>query len=250
MQKVLIRVGDKIEMTHVKSATRRKLSENVFASMLLDYNGVRTAKISMPIYEGRVIPLEIGDEYSLCFFSSSGLYRCRARIKSRLREGNIFVLMMEFLSMPKKFQRRQFFRLDCLLSIHYRQISDEEKVLHDYIETSKLEENELEACEKKLEELSSAWEDAVLTDISGGGVRLQCQEKVEPGTYIQVNIPLDMPTGVCPFSCMAKVVHVIDLKGSEHPVELRCEFDNIGREQREFVVKYVFEEQKRRLRKD
>ena len=75
--KVAFKIGDRIELTHSKSATGQKLSERKFGSQLLDFDGVRTAKIAMPILESRVIPLEVGDDYELCFFTNSGLYQCR-----------------------------------------------------------------------------------------------------------------------------------------------------------------------------
>ena len=76
-------------------------------------------------------------------------------------------------------------------------------------------------------------------------------DKVDPGTFIEVDSPLKTAAmGAYKFSCMAKVVATVDIKNGAYHSELRCEFENIGREQRELVVKYVFEEQKRRLRKE
>ena len=71
MNKQTICVGDKIELEHLKSATGRKLSERKYGSKLLDYDGNRIAKIAMPLYEGKIIPLETGDEYTICFFTSA-----------------------------------------------------------------------------------------------------------------------------------------------------------------------------------
>lgn len=250
MQKVIINIGDKIEMTHVKSASRRKLSGNTYGSMLLDYDGMRSAKISMPIFEGKVVPLELEDEYDLCFFTSLGLYRCRAKVVKRYREGKMYVLNMEFLSLPKKFQRRQFYRLECMQEIHFRVISEEEKTLRDVITESSFSDDTMQkAYEHKLKEFATQWENALMTDISGGGVRLQCRHHLEPGTYIEVKAPLVINEEIFPFQCMAKIVADVNLEGNPNENELRCEFDNIRKEQRELVVKYVFEEQKRRLRK-
>lgn len=250
MQRVVINVGDRIELTHVKSALRRKVTENTYTSQLLDYDGLRTAKISMPIYEGKVIPLELEDEFDLCFFNAAGLYRCRAKVIKRLREGNIHMAMMTFLSLPKKYQRRQFYRLDCHIPVRYRVISEQEKTLRDFLNTTVFEDPALmEAYERKLEEYQKGAQEAVLTDISGGGIRFQCRQVVEPGDLVEVEIPLAMPDGMRSFQSVVKVVSQIDLPG-ENNSEERCEFDHIGRQEREMIVKYVFEEQKRRLRKE
>lgn len=72
MQKDNITIGDRIELTQTKSTLNRKLSDNKYASQLLDYDGIRTLKISVPLCEGRVVPLDVGDEYQLCFFTFQG----------------------------------------------------------------------------------------------------------------------------------------------------------------------------------
>lgn len=251
MQKVILNIGDKIEMTHTKSASRQKLSENTYRSMLLDYDGRRSARIAMPIFEGRVVPLEVEDEYELCFFSAAGLYRCNAKVIRRFREGKMHVLLVEFLTPLKKHQRRQFFRLECMQEIQSRVITEEEKTLRDFIFANKFQDGaQLDIYEEKLEEFSRNWDTVLMTDISGGGVRLQTKTWVEPKSSIEVLIPLEIEGGIIPFKNEAKVVNTIDLKSSAGVYELRCEFEQITKQQQELIVKFVFEEQKRRLRKE
>ena len=57
MQNKLIEIGNRIELGHVKSSTGRTVSSNKYASQLLDFDGVRNAKIAMPIFENKLIPL-------------------------------------------------------------------------------------------------------------------------------------------------------------------------------------------------
>ena len=91
MQKSVISIGDRIELVQTKSALRSKKSDAHYTSQLLEYDGIRTIKILMPISEGRVVPLEVNDEYELCFFTAKGMYRCTATILRRYREKKIFV---------------------------------------------------------------------------------------------------------------------------------------------------------------
>ena len=53
--KVAFAIGDRIELMHIKSAIGRKVSDKKYGSQLLDFDGDRTAKIAMPISEGKVI---------------------------------------------------------------------------------------------------------------------------------------------------------------------------------------------------
>lgn len=251
MQKMVVNIGDKIEMTHIKSATRRKLSENTYASMLLDFVDTRVLKISMPIREGKVIPMEINDEYELCFFTSSGLYRSQARVARRYRDGKLFVMNVELFFLPKKFQRRQFYRLECMMPVRYRIVTDEEKTLRDFIYASDFEDNELrKKYLRKLDELTTDWEEVMMTDISGGGIRFQLKKQVEEKTLIEVVVPLRFSDETVPFKCFAKVIANVKTKDGINGNELRCQFENISRAQQEMVVRFVFEEQKRRMRKE
>lgn len=250
MQKAVINIGDKIELTHVKSEFRSRLSKRRYGSKLLDYDGVRSAKIAMPIYEGKVIPLQVGDEYDLCFFTAAGLYRCRAKISNRFREGKMHVIAVEFLSLPKKFQRRMFYRLECMEEIRYRVVSEQERILAEFIASGIEDENQKKAYEEKLKEFKAEWEDALLTDISGGGVRIQCRQEVEPDSFVEVVMVLPVKNKRIRMQCTAKVVATVKRDDAINGFELRCEFDRIEKDDRELIVQYVFEEQKRRLRKE
>ena len=106
MQKRVINIGDRIDMTHVKSAVRRKLSENTYVSSILDYDGKRSLRISAPMFESRLIPVQVGDEYEFCIYTSTELYKTKARILRRFREGKVFVVEVELLTPLEKFQRR------------------------------------------------------------------------------------------------------------------------------------------------
>lgn len=250
MQKAVINVGDRIDMNHVKSSTRRKLEENTYASSVLDYDGKKALRISTPMYESRVIPVQAEDEYELCIYGTAELYKTRAKILRRFREGKVFMVDVELLTPPTKFQRRQFFRLDCSLRMRYRTVSQEEKALRDFIAVNEFEDTEtLEMYMTKLEGYLGNWERGTLTDISGGGVRFQCSQKLEPNRILEVSFPLKLEGKVISFYSMVKVVAVAEISfDGMRAIELRCEFHEIDKEKQDQVVKYVFEEQRRRIK--
>lgn len=80
--KVAFAIGDRIELMHIKSAIGRKVSDKKYGSQLLDFDGDRTAKIAMPISEGKVIPLEIDDDYHLCFLQTLGCISVQHGLRS------------------------------------------------------------------------------------------------------------------------------------------------------------------------
>ena len=249
--KVAFKIGDRIELTHSKSATGQKLSERKFGSQLLDFDGVRTAKIAMPILESRVIPLEVGDDYELCFFTTSGLYQCRARIRRRYSENNMHVMEVLFLTELTKYQRRKFYRLDCMFPVKYRLLSDMELQLRERIQADKWEtEEEKDQCMAALEEIPKDWKEGTISDLSGGGLRFHGKDQLERGAVVEVMLPLSLKSGIVPLTFFARVIACMNYEGSRIAFEVRGEFINIEDAEREIVVKYVFEEQRRRLRKE
>ena len=250
MQKSVISIGDRIELVQTKSALRSKKSDAHYTSQLLEYDGIRTIKILMPISEGRVVPLEVNDEYELCFFTAKGMYRCTATILRRYREKKIFVLQMQMTSKLTKFQRRQFYRLDCSLDIQYRVVSEEEMALQDLIKKNAFSDSATkDSFEKKLKEFRKNWSDARITDLSGGGMRFQCQQELEKNARIEVRLPLFDVNGN-EIRSMAMIIAVISLPGGGRDWEARCQFDAIDKKMQERIIKYIFDEQKRRIRKD
>ena len=235
--KVTFAIGDRIELMHIKSAIGRKVSDKKYGSQLLDFDGDRTAKIAMPISEGKVIPLEIDDDYNLCFFTNSGLYQCTAQIKKRYKENRMYVMDVIFLTPLKKFQRRKFYRLDCLFPIRYRIVPKEQFE----------KKNEAEQDNEKDEIL---WEEGTISDLSGGGIRFHGNVECKKGDFVEIVLPLSLQSGIIPLSLYMKVVSCVHFEGSRVAYETRGEFLNINEKERETVIKYVFEEQRRRMRKE
>lgn len=249
--KIALEIGNRIELTHSKSATGRKLSERKFGSQLLDFDGVRTAQISMPILESRVIPLEVGDDYEMCFFTNSGLYQCKARIRKRYSENNMHVMEVLFLTELTKYQRRKFYRLDCMFPIKYRLLSDDELQLRERMQADKWEsEEEKEQCINALDELPKEWKEGTISDLSGGGLRFHGKDQLERGIIVQVMLPLSLKSGIVPLTFFVRVLACMNYEGSLVAFEVRGEFIHIKDAEREIVVKYVFEEQRRRLRRE
>lgn len=235
--KVAFAIGDRIELIHIKSAIGRKVSDKKYGSQVLDFDGDRTAKIAMPISEGKVIPLEIDDDYNLCFFTNSGLYQCTAQIKKRYTENRMYVMDVIFLTPLKKFQRRKFYRLDCLFPIRYRIVPKEQFE----------KKNEAEQDNEKDEIL---WKEGTISDLSGGGIRFHGNVECKKEDLVEIVLPLSLQSGIVPLSLYMKVVSCVHFEGSRVAYETRGEFLDINEKERETVIKYVFEEQRRRMRKE
>lgn len=251
MDKVFFQIGDRIEMTKQAAAGDIRKSDRKYGSMLMDFDGIRTVRLSMPIYEGRVIPLEVGDVYELCFFTGSGLYQCTGRITKRYIEDRIHMMDVFLITELQKFQRRRFYRLDCLFQIRYRVLSEVEQLLRRRMKEDNFEtEEDRRICEGALEKIPKKWEDGSASDLSGGGIRFQCSKEWKKGTKFEVMLPLSFQKGIVPVTFDMSVVSCSRYGESLTVYEVRGEFENVTDSERETVIRYVFEEQRRRMRKE
>jgi c-di-GMP-binding flagellar brake protein YcgR len=134
----------------------------------------------------------------------------------------------------KKFQRRQYFRLECTLDIEYRRLedSDVEKIKEDPELIRDIMESE-------------PFTSAIVLDISGGGVRFASEEKLEPDSNILVDLNISTESGQKVYGVMAKVLSSGRIINKDHMYEQRVE---IAGHTREAIIKFIFE-QERRLRK-
>lgn len=250
--KMVFEIGDRIELSHIRSAMGRVLSTNKYGSQLLDYNATGTVTISMPIFENKVIPLEVDDEYQLCFFTNAGMYQCNAKVIKRYAIKNKMYVVDMFIYTPlKKFQRRKFYRLECMFPIKYRILSEVERILIERLMENKFRsEEDKKACEETLEQMPKVWNEATVSDLSGGGIRFHSKTEVVPDTMIEVMLPLSLESGIMPAKFVMKVISCIHSAGSRIAYEIRGEFENVKDSDRDIVIKYVFQEQRRRMRKE
>ncbi|MBO4395872.1 MAG: flagellar brake protein [Eubacterium sp.] len=243
-------IGNKIEITPVKSAFSYDKTDKRYASQLLDYDGGRMAKIAVPVQDGHLVPIRVDEDINMCFFTKAGLYQCRGRVKNRLADNNVSMLEVLFVSEPEKFQRRRYYRLECTSELRYRRLSKDEVRIREELERAELlnDKNEIVRLESELDSVVKNWQVATVTNLSAGGVRFHLAEHLEIGEPIGVVIPLSMKSGVVSMEIMA---HVIESGRSEDTrstsSDVRCEFDSLTNQERERIVKYVFEEQRRRM---
>ncbi len=223
MKKNPLVIGDRIKMTHVASAMGRVLSDNIYTSQVLDFDEVRTVKIAMPISEGKIVPLEIGDDYDLVFYTKAGLYQCTARVLKRYTEERMHVMDLAIQTELVKYQRRQYYRLDCMMTFRYKFPEEEE---------------------------GSCWKEGMITDISGGGIHFQCREEIEKDSHLEVKIPLSFPGEIVPIQFQTNVIECKRMEMNHTSFEIRGEFVEVSNIEREKLIQFIFEEQKRRMRKE
>lgn len=246
----LISIGDKLELKKLKTRTSEEDTDKIYVSQLLDISPDDKLNIAMPIEKGRIIPLSVGDKYSVRFYANKGLYQCKALITDRYRNNNIYIIVIQLISELEKYQRRQYFRLECLLDIKYHVITDLELAIANKVKKDDFKDaEEKEKYLNTLDNYQNDFHSGTIVDLSGGGARFISNHKHEHGNRIQISIR---------FSSDFNNIHVINagiisstnMINRQGVYEHRVQFNDISKEEREAIIKFIFEEDRKQRRKE
>lgn len=180
----LLQIGNKIDICALdKSEARRNDNGKIpiLTSHLEDVEENGELVIQMPVYKGKIILLSLGARYEMMFYTRRGLYRGVCQVTDRYKEDNLFMVRVVLKSGLNKFQRREYFRLECILGMQAYELEREEAL--------KLDGAALEERVKDPEVIMTE-ENAVIVDISGGGIRFITEKKHEEGDCLVVRTAL------------------------------------------------------------
>lgn len=224
-------IGCKIELVSYEEITNQVTNKKVLTSKVYDVLDSNLLQIAMPIYEGKMVPLGMDTVYSATFYTEKGLFECFVKVTSRYKSGQLFCLEVTMLNQLTKVQRRQFFRLDCAIDGYSRIISDEE------YDTGIYEDDD-------------NWNNIRIADISGGGVKMYQHLCVEPNEIVLLKFNLPIEEKLFGVETMGRILRAVPFNGRTDIYDHRVEFMNISKENRDNIVKYIFEEQRMKRAKE
>lgn len=233
-----IKIGDKLDLETIEnnSASETLNEKRQYRSVVYDIVSEDQIKIAMPMEQGRVILLPVDGEYSLCFYSQAGLFQCLARVVNRYKSENVFVLLMELTTDLSKYQRREYYRLNCVLDMKSRELSESE--VSNMIERVQFLDTDI------------TFNNGIMVDISGGGARFISRVKYPKNTNIMFVFNLYVSGKLAEYKLIGKVLYSEELAGKEGTFEHRVQFVNIVNEDRESIIRYIFEEERKKRHRE
>lgn len=247
----VLTIGDKIEIKQLDHAGNMMRTVKTYVSQLVDFVDQDVIHIASPIGNSRVLILEVGENYNLCFYSNKGLYQCNCVVINNHRENNLVIAAVRITSNLEKLQRRQYYRLECVHEIEYRTITREEEILERKVRLDEFKDaEERTECRKKLNQLELNWLKASITDISGGGARFNSSESYMPGDKVRIRLDFILGKELRKLVLNAQIIASMKLMNRTGVYEHRVEFVGIGKNDREILIKYIFEQERRRRKND
>lgn len=229
----LLKAGDKIELSRSNGRGNAQEGEHtVYVSQVLDLRKDGTVVAAMPISEGHIVPIELGARLEAYFYTSQGIYKALSVITERGKEGNVYYCELELTGKLEKFQRREYYRLPSIINADIIPIKGEDVM--DYSEHHKIPD-------KSYDNMQSG----IIVDISGGGVRIMSDRKFNKNDYVFLRFSIEMNIGVKEMELMGMVVLSVESVNRSNYYDSRIEFMEITPEQREHIVKYIFEQQRK-----
>lgn len=211
-----IKLGDKVELITEVTLTNKQYT---YYSRVQEVTE-DTIVIQAPIENGRIEPLELNHKYGMSVYTSNGLYRCEVMVSKRLKYDKLYLITLDILSSLQKYQRRQYYRMDCMLNFQYK------------------------------DDATDTWYEGLILDISGGGIRFTSKTKLEHKKALINHILLHMIEEAEEELFLSGVI--IDSSPTEldkSVYENRVEFEGIDNYEREIIIKFIFEEERRRRRR-
>lgn len=252
MANEVIQLGNKVEMRLADKWIKNMDSADVevYVSQFIQWLDRDVAQIVIPTYQGVLVPLRLGEVYELRFYTPGGLYRCQAKVLKRAKESNMAVADLKFISALEKYQRRQYYRMNCIIPLNYAVISTEQKELYKEKKRCLTLEQKLQV-EKKLENQEIVFRKGTVLDISGGGVRFNSPEKQEAGDVLllQPALPETVRKRI-PF-LFGRVISCRRIPNKEQIVyDNRIEFVEINHAEQEQLITYIFKEERDKRKRE
>lgn len=235
----ILKIGCKLELRdqqEVEAYRKGGKPPHVLKSRLYDIRPDGSVEIAMPTESGRLILMALGTRYEIVFYTGSGLYRCVGQVTERYKKENLYMVSVELKTNVGKFQRREFYRMECLMDVNYIPVTEEEMALN---RAESVFARHMDNSPNDLLRSGTA------VDISGGGMRLITPELMAKGTGLVLNFSLDTSSGKKDIWIKGTVLKSSQLEDKSMKCEQRIMFivkENWIREQ---IIKYIFEEERK-----
>ncbi|MDE6024495.1 MAG: flagellar brake protein [Lachnospiraceae bacterium] len=226
-----IAIGNKIELVKLEQIIRNDRDRKVYVSKIYDFISQDTIQIAMPIYDGKIVPLPVDEKFAACFYTDKGLLQCNVLITSRYKSGNLFFLEILMLNELEKVQRRDFYRYKCSMNAMIRVVSDDEYEVGVF--------DDFEMSEADLE-----WQLARFIDISGGGAKIIQKNHLEKNEIVMLKFELKILDEIIEFNLFARILSSLLMNGRNDIYEQRLEFLKINKEERDKIIKFIFESER------
>ncbi|MBE5909775.1 flagellar brake protein [Pseudobutyrivibrio sp.] len=213
--------------------------KSVYISSVFGVTKNKEVIFHIPTRQGHVVTIPMEVPFDVVFNTRQGMFQLSGEIIKRGRLENFPVYVFEPKGELSKVQRRDYYRFKCLFPIKVLPVPEDVALLPN-----------MELVESDLEKYGNTYGEPVegtVVDISGGGAKFKAKKDIATERYMYCSFVLSTTNTNKIINVIARRVkteYIDDLKLFEH----RIEFLFKESEDRETIIKYIFDEE-RRIRK-
>lgn len=204
----------------------------IHRSKVFDILSEDQLEIMMPTEKGVLITVAVDARLDLTFHTEKGLQHCFAKVADRYKSDNIHLMVAEVTSSLKKAQRREYYRLNCAIKLGFRKLAAHEAAAaqQGYFIPNPME---------------SDLQEGTAVDISGGGMRFTAQCECKVGEILYCTYNLVSKAGVKRYDLLGRVMRCAGVEKRPGLYEIRIQYIEMDRSDREEIIKFIFEEERR-----
>lgn len=199
------------------------LIDKNFTSRFEGAAGRDEAYIAAPIAEGAVFAVRPGRHIVVYAQDGNTFYRFRARVAQGIMRDGRPALRIARLSDIDAAQRRSFYRFRCSIDFKYRVITNFK------------------------DESDKPYLEGRTTDLSGSGLGFASDEAIEPERRIELVIKPEKKS-IYLIGAVKKCVRPAGENAERAPYNIGVLFIDIEEWQRDIIVKYIFNEERRQIK--
>jgi c-di-GMP-binding flagellar brake protein YcgR len=223
-----------------------------YLSAIYDVKKDGTLVMDIPVIQRRLVALSTGLRYTFIFTTEDrnhdkSFYISEGEITSRYRQGNFFLMDARLSTPLNRFQRREYYRLECSLkSIGV--------ALGDDFDPKQI----IDAGKFLIEHIRDGYQVAhgTISNISGGGALLITNEDFKDASYILMRVIFsneeDEKKSNAEDDTMELLAKILEKRYNEETKKYsyRLMFVFQNPRFRDRIIKYVFDEQRRQRKKE
>lgn len=240
--------GCKIEVLESYETLEGTKETNIYKSSLFSVIDSNMIEIVAPQKKGTLIPLHMGSSYDLLFFDNDSMKKTEGVVVDRYRSGNFNLVRLHIVKKLSKFQRREFFRIDCMIPLFFTNLTKEE------LNSGTISKMYQMVFKRFSDNYDSDVEliSGTIIDISGGGIRFTTDVNIDSNLkYLFIfKLQSEEYEDMENMQIIGRVVASEHLPGSDrYAHRIQFLFTNNKKNQDE-IVKFIFEVERERRGKE
>ena len=237
-----IKPGSKVDLRILQEVNRNEGGGNVgtYMSSVFDIDENDNFILHMPTQGGKILLLPLNIRYEFVFTTASGLYKAEGIVTERFKQDNFYLMKSEITSDIVKFQRREFYRMECNIPLLFISLADDE--------------GEAETMAKVKEMIKDATRPVAvrglgtILDISGGGIRFISEKDLEGINFLFLHFEVIINNKKSNLEIVARVIGK-EYNPDTRKYSYRMKFLFKDTKIQERIIRFIFEEERKNRHK-